>query len=443
LEKDRQEKERLAKDRQDKLEKEKQEKERLARIEKDRQEKELLKEKMDKDRQAKLDLEKQEQLKIEQDHYQIEKSRQLQIDQERQLKMETDRQERLKIEKDRQDLELATPSATDSLARLRSLQERSRAKQAEMEEKRIYRASVAPEGPPIPPRSNRQTILIPAPGPPIPSRPQEPQEIVAAMENGARQICPKCGVGWLQGRACMACGVFLNSLPEASPPSNYIEQGYLFKKGDLGVLKTWKKRYFSIRLELLVYHEDDKTCQNNAAMIGFVPLHKISSITVDYDKPNVFKLIASDRIWYLRGETKEIAAAWIDSCNFAIARGDFLRDPEDISTHDLTVVEGEVRVGGLNWKLRYLVLRDGIFHLHKSANGALISKTVVYKASLREYTTVSAELPEPVTDFKIVSADGTELIVDAMTEDKAHHWMNNFIKHKTVITRIMNTHEIL
>jgi hypothetical protein len=94
-------------------------------------------------------------------------------------------------------------------------------------------------------------------------------------------------------------------------------EGYLEKKGDVGLVKTWKKRFFSLvgEEQRLYYYKNDLKKE----AIGFISLdredgyHGISS--GDARTPGGhFQINTAKRVWYLKAPTPQLMEKWVDTC---------------------------------------------------------------------------------------------------------------------------------
>lgn len=91
------------------------------------------------------------------------------------------------------------------------------------------------------------------------------------------------------------------------------KEGYLEKKGDLGVYKAWKKRFFSLKGDRMVYYRT-KADKLSSKPIGYIYLKEATSIDLTNSSKCTFQINTPSRIWYLRAETKEETDQWLQAC---------------------------------------------------------------------------------------------------------------------------------
>jgi hypothetical protein len=53
--------------------------------------------------------------------------------------------------------------------------------------------------------------------------------------------------------------------------------GYLEKKGDIGLIRSWRRRYFCLRQDKLVYYKDERM-RDAECVLGFIPLGEATEI---------------------------------------------------------------------------------------------------------------------------------------------------------------------
>jgi hypothetical protein len=83
-------------------------------------------------------------------------------------------------------------------------------------------------------------------------------------------------------------------------------EGYLEKRGDVGVIKSWKRRFFCFRGDQLVYY-DDQSAKERDQPNGYIPLAQASSFQpVAGGKTGAFVIVTTnpERHWNLRAETE-------------------------------------------------------------------------------------------------------------------------------------------
>jgi hypothetical protein len=92
------------------------------------------------------------------------------------------------------------------------------------------------------------------------------------------------------------------------------KQGYLHKKGDKGLRKTWKRRWFSLEKDKLFYYKNPSDKQP----ISFIAIQRIELIqpTIPFDSVSkkmpeaCFQLETPGRIYYLMAENESLQEEW-------------------------------------------------------------------------------------------------------------------------------------
>eukprot|EP00005_Dracoamoeba_jomungandri_P002400 CAMPEP_0174251030 /NCGR_PEP_ID=MMETSP0439-20130205/999_1 /TAXON_ID=0 /ORGANISM="Stereomyxa ramosa, Strain Chinc5" /LENGTH=666 /DNA_ID=CAMNT_0015331253 /DNA_START=35 /DNA_END=2036 /DNA_ORIENTATION=+ len=95
------------------------------------------------------------------------------------------------------------------------------------------------------------------------------------------------------------------------------KKGYLHKKGDIGLVKTWKKRWFSLEGDKLLYYKS----KDDYTPINFVSLSNVEQIlltnkpfdaTSKKDPEACFQVIIPGRIYHLKAENQVSQNDWTD-----------------------------------------------------------------------------------------------------------------------------------
>jgi hypothetical protein len=281
---------------------------------------------------------------------------------------------------------------------------------------------------------NTSTALVPVSGPssvsydkPLPV-PKERKPTVVA---GPEEVSVKYSVRQ---------SVALAKIPGAVTQDLPNLEGMLEKKGDLGVIKSYKRRYFRLKADRLIYYQDQvgKDCDDP---IGYIPLRSATSIEPDPRKLGAFQITTTDppRIWYLKADSDELMNKWVNAClihskyNADTAAGPTLQatTPKDSKTpQDYVSLLAKKKEGfleklpggvtakmtsltvGLQWRPRWFVLKDGIlFKYNNKADSKPSKKIPLYKCRLEEYG-MNGELDPSIANiqFQIITRQGTFIL---------------------------------
>lgn len=82
----------------------------------------------------------------------------------------------------------------------------------------------------------------------------------------------------------------------------------------MGAVKTWKKRWFSLKKDRLFYYEDKKNDGSAKDQKGFISLVDVDSIeSTKGGKKGAFQLNTLERVYYLQAPSEEVKAYWIEN----------------------------------------------------------------------------------------------------------------------------------
>ena len=74
-------------------------------------------------------------------------------------------------------------------------------------------------------------------------------------------------------------------------------------------MKTWKKRWFSLKKDRLFYYEDKKNDCSAKDQKGFISLVDVDSIeSTKGGKKGAFQLNTLERVYYLQAPSEEVKA---------------------------------------------------------------------------------------------------------------------------------------
>ncbi|XP_064402649.1 PH domain-containing protein DDB_G0274775-like [Halichondria panicea] len=90
-----------------------------------------------------------------------------------------------------------------------------------------------------------------------------------------------------------------------------IKEGHLYKKGKIN--KDWRQRLFVLNGKRLSYFKG-----GNHSPAGTVELKDIRNVT-DIVEDGTFQIKTPDRVYDIRGDTKEMSQEWVDAIKEAIS----------------------------------------------------------------------------------------------------------------------------
>jgi hypothetical protein len=184
-------------------------------------------------------------------------------------------------------------------------------------------------------------------------------------------------------------------------------EGFLLKKGDIGIIKSWKRRLFVMREDCVAYYRDMEH-RRSEILQGVIPLRGCTVCSTPQTVPGSFQINAPSRIWLLQATTAEEAQRWIKNLRIASARatmkavikGEALPDDAAASVapaagdvkprrrERAAMKEGLVHVmQGVNnqWKAQWLIVRDGVLSVHANKGDKPYIKIPLYRCGMAEY----------------------------------------------------------
>lgn len=92
-------------------------------------------------------------------------------------------------------------------------------------------------------------------------------------------------------------------------------EGFLEKKGDVGVIKTWKRRFFVLRGSRALYWASEQQKQQGLSALGYIPLSRATTIEVTPKLLAGFQITTEEphRIWYLKADTIPEMHNWMNA----------------------------------------------------------------------------------------------------------------------------------
>jgi PH domain len=234
-------------------------------------------------------------------------------------------------------------------------------------------------------------------------------------------------------------------------------RGWLHKKGDLGLLRTWKHRYFVLKggasaadTRLFYYKSEEQTSSVGGHM-GYVALKDVMSVDRHTQKPNGFSLVTPERIYVLHASSAADESRWVTALRDVIesAKRDADASADELWRSNLPITRGELAPFS-GWLLkeklfgyarRWVVVRDGMllsFREQGSTSGA------------RKYPLYHVRIEDHARDpnaFQIVSTAGHAVFrcEDSADVDAQMHmfeWLNVILKHSIMIEEMIDSIEI-
>jgi chemotaxis protein histidine kinase CheA len=261
-------------------------------------------------------------------------------------------------------------------------------------------------------------------------------------------------------------------------------EGFLLKKGDIGFIKSWKRRLFVMREDCLVYYRDMEHRRSDILQ-GLIPLRGCTVCVTPQTVPGSFQINAPSRIWLLQATTADEAQRWIKNLRVAAARAtmkSYIKG-ETVAPEIAAVAapavgdakpkarrreraakkEGLVHVmHGVNnqWKAEWLVVRDGILTVHAQQGEKPYVKIPLYRCGLAEYDKNNPPpnlgfdffgslrrlvVSEQITDFRNtfqVCGLNRSIVIQTETIETMHGWLNAILEHKLFTESIIDSIEI-
>lgn len=260
-------------------------------------------------------------------------------------------------------------------------------------------------------------------------------------------------------------------------------EGYLLKKGDIGFIKSWKRRLFVMREDCVVYYRDMEH-RRSEILQGVIPLRGCTVCSTPQTVPGSFQINAPSRIWLLQATTPDEAQRWIKNLRVAAARatmkayikGEALAPeiaaavapaaPAEVKSRRrerAAKKEGLVHImHGVNnqWKAEWLVVRDGILTVHAAQGERPYIKIPLYRCGLAEYDRNNPPpnlgfdffgslrrlvVNEQITDFRNtfqVCGLNRSVVIQTETIETMHGWLNAVLEHKLFTESIIDSIEI-
>jgi hypothetical protein len=258
-------------------------------------------------------------------------------------------------------------------------------------------------------------------------------------------------------------------------------EGYLLKKGDIGIIKGWKRRLFVMREDCIAYYRDMEH-RRSEILQGVIPLRGCTVCSTPQTVPGSFQINAPSRIWLLQATTPEEAQRWIKNLRIASARATMKAvikgeaeapssegaapatgDAKPRRRERAAMKEGLVHVmQGVNnqWKAQWLVVRDGVLSVHANEGDKPYIKIPLYRCGMAEYDKNNPPpnlgfdffgslrrlvVNEQITDFRNtfqVCGANRSVVIQTETIETMHGWLNAIVEHKLFTESIIDSIEI-
>lgn len=160
-------------------------------------------------------------------------------------------------------------------------------------------------------------------------------------------------------------------------------EGYMLKRGSKGVVLSWKRRFFRIEDNRLLYFEKEPI--DPLLPLGYISLGTGASIQESFAIPDVDSSLLIEistqnpmRVWYLQAESAPQRAIWLRGLHDAIAYW---------QTTEKSWLEGYLtKRGGLrkNWLIRWCILRSDFLYYYETKDNSyyLKGKIPLYTATV-------------------------------------------------------------
>jgi PH domain/LIM domain/Calponin homology (CH) domain len=277
---------------------------------------------------------------------------------------------------------------------------------------------------------------------------------------------------------------------------------YLEKRGDVGVIKTWKRRWCVLRRDRLVYYESDKSTEpfGHIPLTGLLP-SAVQLIPAD-KKPGGFQITTEGprRNWVLRAPNDDERDQWMAA---VLKHAQFSDSGEDVAImdgaaggHGTLNAQAELlpdlnferkegfmeklhtgaavgAFGGkmgkklagaswtssmrkkLKWNKRYFVLKDGILFKYDSKEKAADpeakpTKIALYGCEMEEYVDPAALAAAQAEGIDIAQVPGygrqfsitnkrVNVILRLDSEEDMQRWLNAILQHKILIQSVVDS----
>jgi hypothetical protein len=175
--------------------------------------------------------------------------------------------------------------------------------------------------------------------------------------------------------------------PTAKPAAT---KGWLSKQAPSGVVKMWKKRFFVLQDDKLLYF-DDADLSNTLGVIG---LEGASVCATPQGKSGQFQIIAPGRIFHLQAPSEESMEMWLKNLRVGCAYADQRSAIAENDSQRAKLREGQLlRMAGNKWRDAFAVLSGGVLRvLNGDKHGQVVATIALYEATFGPF---DPDMPPP------------------------------------------------
>jgi predicted amidophosphoribosyltransferase len=230
--------------------------------------------------------------------------------------------------------------------------------------------------------------------------------------------------------------------------------GWLMKKGDVGLYKAWRRRFFVLRKNRLFYFSEQPASMDDVRSAnGYIGMQDVDSVILSTDVAHGFAIVTLERTYFLQARSDAERQSWVQrleevTAGIRRALAEVAAVPAyegaDLTLGDLARKEGYLwRSTWLGWKKKFIILRDGILYVFKERYASSPEKIPLYDAKLEEY-------PSRVNAFQVVvpaAAGGgifgaatasTVFVFAADSNMDQQVWLNALLRQSIAITETIN-----
>jgi len=208
-------------------------------------------------------------------------------------------------------------------------------------------------------------------------------------------------------------------------------EGYLQKLDTSGVVKQWRKRWFSLHgSRLLYYHE--KPTSGQIPPSGMIPVLFATAIEPVSDRKDpkknktTFQVILPQKIYFLQAETTDSMIDWV--CAMKDMKASYTEGMQtENPRNDVSPLIEQSKTGVLEvlingrWRKRWYTLKDGVITEQESRNGKVTTKIPLYGCNFDEYKPLEKKFR---SCFSISSSGVNQVVLKAESEVEMQNWLS-------------------